>query len=176
MIAVPAGPLGSFPVQTLRPGSAVSAGYSSGDLRIGAIGTVAYTDAGRVWAFGHSFESAGARNLLLQDAYVFKVVNEPNAALTGGSYKLSAAGHDVGTLTNDAFAAIVGRVGALPHDDRRGDRRGRSRHRRDPVRADHGGRRDRRRHARPASPRSAPSRRWPSRRPPAACCAARPAA
>jgi hypothetical protein len=114
VIAVPAGPLGSFPVQTLRPGSAVSAGYSSGDLRIGAIGTVAYTDAGRVWAFGHSFESAGARDLLLQDAYVFKVVNEPNAALTGGSYKLSAAGHDVGTLTNDAFAAIVGRVGALP--------------------------------------------------------------
>jgi hypothetical protein len=114
VIAVPAGPLGSFPVQTLRPGSAVSAGYSSGDLRIGAIGTVAYTDAGRVWAFGHSFESAGARSLLLQDAYVFKVVNEPNAAITGGSYKLSAAGHDVGTLTNDAFAAIVGRVGALP--------------------------------------------------------------
>ena len=114
VIAVPAGPLGSFPVQTLRPGSAVSAGYSSGDLRVGAIGTVAYTDAGRVWAFGHSFESAGARSLLLQDAYVFKVVNEPNAAITGGSYKLSAAGHDVGTLTNDAFAAIVGRVGALP--------------------------------------------------------------
>jgi hypothetical protein len=114
VIAVPAGPLGSFPPQTLRPGSAVSAGYSSGDLRIGAVGTVAYTDADRVWAFGHSFESAGARSLLLQDAYVFKVVNEPNAALTGGSYKLSAAGHDLGTLTNDAFAAIVGRVGALP--------------------------------------------------------------
>ncbi|HET8756866.1 MAG TPA: hypothetical protein VFM58_12675 [Solirubrobacteraceae bacterium] len=114
VIAVPAGPLGSFPVQTLRPGSAVSAGYSSGDLRVGAIGTVAYTDAGRVWAFGHNFESAGARSLLLQDAYVFKVVNEPNAAITGGSYKLAAAGHDVGTLTNDAFAAIVGRLGALP--------------------------------------------------------------
>jgi hypothetical protein len=114
VIAVPAGPLGSFPPQTLRPGAAVSAGYSSGDLRVGAVGTVAYTDAGRVWAFGHSFESAGARSLLLQDAYVFKVVNEPNAALTGGSYKLATAGHDLGTLTNDAFAAIVGRVGTLP--------------------------------------------------------------
>jgi hypothetical protein len=114
VIAVPAGPLGGFPPQTLRPGAAVSAGYSSGDLRIGAVGTVAYTDAGRVWAFGHGFESAGARNLLLQDAYVFKVVNEPNAAITGGSYKLAVAGHDVGTLTNDAFAAVVGRVGGLP--------------------------------------------------------------
>jgi hypothetical protein len=114
VISVPAGPLGSFPVQTLRPGAAVSAGYSSGDLRVGAVGTVAYTDAGRVWAFGHSFESAGARSLLLQDAYVFKVVNDPNASLTGGSYKLAVAGHDLGTLTNDAFAAIVGQVGALP--------------------------------------------------------------
>ncbi len=114
VIAVPAGPLGSFPVQTLQPGSAVSAGYSSGDLRLGAVGTVAYTDADRVWAFGHPFEGAGARSLLLQDAYVFKIVNDPNASLTGGSYKLAVAGHDVGTLTNDAFSAIVGRVGALP--------------------------------------------------------------
>jgi hypothetical protein len=114
VIAVPAGPLGSFPPQTLRPGASVSAGYSSGDLRIGAVGTVAYTDAGRVWAFGHSFEAAGARSLLLQDAYVFKVVNDPNASLTGGSYKLAVAGHDLGTLTNDTFSAIVGRLGALP--------------------------------------------------------------
>jgi hypothetical protein len=101
-------------VQELRPGSAVSVGYSGGDLRLGAIGTVAYTDAGRVWSFGHSFEAAGARNLLLQDAYVYRVVNEPNAAFTGGSYKLAVAGHDVGTLSNDAFAAVVGTVGAMP--------------------------------------------------------------
>jgi hypothetical protein len=114
VIAVPAGPLGSFPPQQLRPGAAVSAGYSGGDLRVGAVGTVAYTDAGRVWAFGHELESAGTRSLLLQDAYVFKVVNDPNASLTGGSYKLAVAGHDVGTLTNDAFAAIVGRLGTLP--------------------------------------------------------------
>jgi len=114
IIAVPAGPLGSFPVQTLRPGSAVSIGYSNGDLRLGAVGTVAYTDAGRVWSFGHSFDAAGARNLLLQDAYIFHVVNDPNASLTGGSYKLGVAGHDVGTVSNDAFSAVVGTVGSLP--------------------------------------------------------------
>jgi hypothetical protein len=114
VITVPAGPLGSFPQQTLRPGSAVSAGYSSGDVRVGAVGTVSYTDGDRVWAFGHPFEDAGARSLLLQDAYVFKVINDPNASITGGSYKLAVAGHDVGTLTNDANTAIVGRVGALP--------------------------------------------------------------
>lgn len=118
IIAVPAGPLGSFPVQTLQPGSAVSVGYSTGDLRLGAVGTVAYTDGAGVWSFGHSFESAGARNLLLQDAYVFHVVNDPNASLTGGSYKLAVAGHDVGTLSNDAFSAVVGTVGALPRTTR----------------------------------------------------------
>ena len=114
IIAVPAGPLGSFPVQQLRPGSAMSVGYSGGDIRLGGIGTVAYTDGGRVWSFGHPFEAAGARNLLLQDAYVYRVINDPNASLSGGSYKLAAAGHDVGTLSNDAFAAVVGTVGALP--------------------------------------------------------------
>jgi hypothetical protein len=128
VISVPAGPLGSFPRQQLRPGAAVSAGYSSGDLRVGAVGTVTYTDAGRVgavgtvtytdagrvWAFGHPFEAAGGRSLLLQDAYVFKVINDPNASLTGGSYKLAIGGHDLGTLTNDAFAAIVGRLGTMP--------------------------------------------------------------
>jgi hypothetical protein len=78
------------------------------------VGTVTYTDGGRVWAFGHPFEAAGGRSLLLQDAYVFKVINDPNASLTGGSYKLAVAGHDLGTLTNDAFAAIVGRLGTMP--------------------------------------------------------------
>lgn len=114
VLAAPAGPLGDFPVQTLRPGSAVAVGYSGGDLRLGAIGTVTYTDDGAVWAFGHPFEGGGARSLLLQDAYVFHVVNDPNPADASGSYKLSAAGHDVGTLSNDALDAVVGRVGKLP--------------------------------------------------------------
>jgi hypothetical protein len=115
VLATPAGPLGSFPVQQLRPGSAVAVGYSGGDLRLGAIGTVAYTDQNAVWAFGHPFEGSGARALLLQDAYVYRVINDPNAAAdAGGSYKLAAAGHDVGVLSNDALEAVVGRLGALP--------------------------------------------------------------
>jgi hypothetical protein len=115
VLTAPAGPLGSFPVQTLRPGSAVSVGYSGGDLRLGAIGTVAYTDGPSVWAFGHPFEGSGARALLLQDAYVYRVINDPNAASdTGGSYKYASAGHDIGTLSNDAAGAVVGRMGALP--------------------------------------------------------------
>ena len=115
VLATPAGPLGTFPVQTLRPGSSVSAGYSTGDLRVGAVGTVAYTDGPGVWAFGHPFENAGERALLLQDAYVFRVIADPHTGLDGGgSYKLAAPGHDLGAVTNDALTAVTGRVGRLP--------------------------------------------------------------
>jgi hypothetical protein len=115
VLAAPAGPLGSFPVQQLRPGSAFGVGYASGDIAASAIGTVTYTDGDRVWGFGHPLDGVGARSLLLQDAYVFRVINNPLAiGDMSGTYKYAAAGHDIGTLTNDALAAVVGRVGALP--------------------------------------------------------------
>jgi hypothetical protein len=115
LLAAPAGPLGSFPPQTLRPGSAIAVGYASGDVGVSAIGTVAYTDADRVWGFGHALDGVGARSLLLQDAYVFRVINNPlSLADFSGTYKYAAAGHDLGTLSNDALDAVAGRVGGLP--------------------------------------------------------------
>jgi hypothetical protein len=96
----------------LRPGSSVSAGLSSGDLWIGGIGTVAYTDGNAAWLFGHPFEAVGRRSLLLQDAYVYTVVPNPNPEI--GGYKLATPTRDIGTVTNDALAAVVGRTGSLP--------------------------------------------------------------
>src|SRR5215210_3883371 len=115
VIATPAGPLGSFPPQQLRPGSAVGVAYSSGDLRLGAVGTVAYTDADRVWAFGHPFEGAGRRALLLQDAYVYRVIDNPlQLGDFGSTYKLASLGHTLGTVSNDTTAAVTGRTGDPP--------------------------------------------------------------
>lgn len=114
VLAVPPGPLGTFPPQQLRPGSAVSVGTATGDIAIGAIGTVAYVDGPTVWAFGHPFEGTGPRSLLLQDAYVYTVVNNPFGVDPAVTYKLASPGHDLGTLSNDAVAAVVGRTGALP--------------------------------------------------------------
>lgn len=115
ILAAPPGPLASFPPQTLRPGSAVGVGYSSGDLTIGAVGTVAYVDGDRVWSFGHELDAAGRRSLLLQDAYVYRVINNPiQLGEIGTTYKLAAAAHDIGTVSNDALSAVVGRLGALP--------------------------------------------------------------
>jgi hypothetical protein len=115
VLTAPAGPLGSYPKQTLRPGSAVATAYSSGDLRYSAIGTVSYVDGDSVWAFGHPLEDAGRRALLLQDAYVFRVINNPVQLTSATTYKLASSGHDLGTLTNDAENAVAGRTGALPH-------------------------------------------------------------
>ncbi len=115
VLAAPAMPLAPFPAEPPRPGSSLSVGYSSGDLAVGAVGTVAYVDADRVWGFGHPFENSGLRSLLLQDAYVYTVISNPNVGDdTGSTYKLAAAGHTLGTISNDASAAVVGRSGRPP--------------------------------------------------------------
>jgi hypothetical protein len=115
VLATPAGPLGTFPPQTLQPGSAVGVGYSSGDIEFGAIGTVSYVDGDKVWAFGHPMEGVGGRALLLQDAYVYDVIDNP---LGGGgleTYKLSSLGHTLGTLSDDGINGVAGRTGVFPH-------------------------------------------------------------
>jgi hypothetical protein len=67
-----------------------------------------------VWAFGHPLDSAGRRDLLLEDAYVYTVVNNPIGTEDASTYKLAAPGADIGALSDDAVNAIVGTVGALP--------------------------------------------------------------
>ena len=117
VLQAPGGSLtGAFPPQQLRPGAAVGVGYSSGDIAVGAVGTVSYTDGVKTWIFGHSFSGAGtgARSLLLQDAYIYRVVNNPVDLVELTTYKLGVLGHDLGTFVNDAFNAGVGTVGTPP--------------------------------------------------------------
>lgn len=114
LVAAPAGPLGTFAPQPLVPGASLAVGLSSGAVAASAIGTVTFRDGDAVWGFGHPFESAGRRALLLQDAYVFTVVDNPLDTSEGVSYKLASPGHALGTLTNDALTAVVGTVGAAP--------------------------------------------------------------
>ncbi len=114
VIAAPAGAPGSLPPQQLVPGSAMGVSFSSGDITVGGIGTVSYTRGNKVWGFGHPFENVGRRSLLLQDAYVYDVINNPIGVEGITSYKLAAPVNDLGTLLNDAPSAVVGRVGGLP--------------------------------------------------------------
>jgi len=114
LVAVPAGPLGTFPPQQLVPGASMAVGLSTGAIGVSAIGTVTFRDGDAVYAFGHPLEAAGRRALLLQDAYVFTVVGNPLDIGVASSYKLAAPGHTLGTLTNDALTGVVGTVGAAP--------------------------------------------------------------
>ena len=77
VLAGPAAPRQAGPAPALVPGAAFSVGYSSGDLSSGAIGTVTYVDGDQVWGFGHPLDSVGRRDLFLQDAYVYDIVNNP---------------------------------------------------------------------------------------------------
>lgn len=110
----PAAPRVDFPVQTLRPGAAMAVGYSSGDLEAGAIGTVTYVDGTSMWAFGHPLDSAGARSLFLQDAYVYDVISAPYGSSELGTYKFAAPGHDLGALTGDNVFSVTGVLGEAP--------------------------------------------------------------
>ena len=113
--AVPAAPAGDrFPPQQLAPGSSVSVGLASGDVSAGAIGTVTYVDGAKVYAFGHAFAGTGRRSLLLQDAWVHTVIDNPLGVDPAVSAKLASPGHDLGTITYDGRNGVNGVVGPLP--------------------------------------------------------------
>ena len=78
VLAAPAGPLGSFP----RPAAARPARRSPSATRRATSPRARSAPSrtptrDRVWGFGHPLDGVGARALLLQDAYVFRVVNNP---------------------------------------------------------------------------------------------------
>ena len=114
LIASPAGTRAAFAPQPLVPGASVSVGLTSGDIAIGVLGTVAYADGANVWVYGHEFDGAGRRSLFLQDAYIHTVVNNPIAVPDVSTYKLGSPGNDLGTITSDGSAAVVGMFGAPP--------------------------------------------------------------
>lgn len=102
-----------FPVQSLVPGASVAASYSSGAIPMGAVGTVTYVNGQTIYAFGHELDGAGRRSLLLQDAYVYYVVNNPDPTIAP-SYKLASPGHTLGTITSDTPNAVIGQLGSPP--------------------------------------------------------------
>ncbi len=96
------------------PGSAVFAGYSTGQVALGALGTAVYTDGPKVWAFGHPFEGAGRRSLYLQTARVSGIIFNPLGTAELSTYKLGEPVADAGTISGDGISAITGSTGSAP--------------------------------------------------------------
>ena len=114
LVVSPAAAGPGWPPQDLVPGSAVAVGITAGDLALGGVGTVAYRDDTRIWAFGHPFDSLGRRGLFLQDAFVHTVVTNPVGAPDLTTYKLATPGNPLGSIFTDGISAVAGQIGPLP--------------------------------------------------------------
>jgi len=93
----------------LKPGSMISVQLMSGDLSVGADGTLTYIDGNRVYAFGHSFLGVGATALPFARSEVIALLPTLNT-----SFKLSSAKEWMGGITQDRDTAVSGELGKLP--------------------------------------------------------------
>ncbi len=93
----------------LKPGDAVGVTFVSGDLELGATGTVTHVDENRVYAFGHPMYNLGPIDFPMTRAYVYTVL--PSLF---SSAKLSSTGEVIGSFQQDRATAIAGRLGPGP--------------------------------------------------------------
>jgi hypothetical protein len=90
----------------LRPGEMITVELMSGDMSVGADGTVTAIDGKRVYAFGHQFLSVGDTELPFARADVITVMPNYQA-----SFKISSAREWMGTILQDRSTAIAGELG-----------------------------------------------------------------
>ncbi|MBI4888054.1 MAG: hypothetical protein HY824_13245 [Acidobacteria bacterium] len=100
---------GSAAARPLRPGDPVGVALMSGDLEIGATGTVTDVDGSRVYAFGHPFYGLGPTRFPMTRAYVHALL--PSMA---SSMKIASTGEVIGTVQQDRATTIAGTLGAGP--------------------------------------------------------------
>lgn len=93
----------------LTGGDAVGVALVSGDLSLGATGTVTLVDGDRVYAFGHPFFNLGPTEFPMTRAQVLTLL--PSLM---SSSKLASMGEIVGTIHQDRATAIAGTLGAGP--------------------------------------------------------------
>ena len=90
----------------LQPGSMISVQLMSGDMSIGADGTVTYIDGGKLYAFGHRFLSVGATALPFARSEVITLLPTLNS-----SFKISSPRELMGTISQDRNTGVFGELG-----------------------------------------------------------------
>jgi SpoIVB peptidase S55 len=93
----------------LREGDAIGVSLASGDIDMGATGTITHIDGDRVYAFGHPLYNLGPTEFPLTRAYVHTVLP---SLLT--SFKIASLGATIGTMHQDRATAIAGTLGKGP--------------------------------------------------------------
>ncbi|HXM44095.1 MAG TPA: SpoIVB peptidase S55 domain-containing protein [Bryobacteraceae bacterium] len=92
----------------LKPGSMISVQLMTGDLSIGADGTVTYIDGNRIYAFGHRFLAVGSTALPFTRSEVLALLPVMSA-----SFKISAPKETMGAILQDRNTAIAGELGRV---------------------------------------------------------------
>ncbi len=94
------------PPASLRPGDMIAVELLSGDMSIGAEGTVTAVDGKSVYAFGHQFMSVGNTELPFARAEVLTLLPNLNS-----SFKISSPLEWMGAITQDRSTSIYGELG-----------------------------------------------------------------
>lgn len=90
----------------LKPGSMISVQLMTGDLSIGADGTVTYIDGNRIYAFGHRFLAVGSTALPFTRSEVLALL-----PIVSSSFKISAPKEMMGAILQDRNTAVAGELG-----------------------------------------------------------------
>ena len=90
----------------VKPGSMISVELMTGDMSVGADGTVTYVDGNKVYAFGHHFMSVGRTGLPFTHSEVLALLPNMNS-----SFKISAPKELMGVISQDRSTAVAGTLG-----------------------------------------------------------------
>jgi hypothetical protein len=106
--AAQTGPAGA-PAPPLRPGDPIGVTLMSGDLQLGATGTVTDVQGDKVYAFGHPFYGLGPTQFPMTRAHVLAIL--PSLL---SSTKIASQGAVIGTVQQDRATTIAGTLGPGP--------------------------------------------------------------
>lgn len=89
----------------LESGSAIGVALASGDVTIGALGTLTYREGDAIIGFGHPFLANGEAAFPLTSAYIYDTMKAYDA-----SFKLGTLGESLGAILEDRIPGIGGLI------------------------------------------------------------------
>lgn len=92
-----------------EPGTAIGVALATGDVSIGALGTLTHAEDGSILGFGHPFLANGTCAFPLTTVEILDTIRAYDA-----SYKLGRLGETIGTVYADRNAGVAARLGELP--------------------------------------------------------------
>ncbi|MCS6776050.1 MAG: hypothetical protein NZ557_05870 [Chthonomonadaceae bacterium] len=100
---------GKFEGAPLKPGAAFGTFLATGDIQVGATGTVTYRRGNRLLGFGHPLFGLGATEAAVTSAYVIDIL-----ARNDVSHHIALAGPVVGTLNQDRDFSVSAELDRKP--------------------------------------------------------------